>query len=81
MTKHRHKEVPLIDAQETNIVDSLNKRIRELQEEVNRYKVNEKAVADHSRGVTDNAEHAALMKELRKLRGVEQKNLQLKQDN
>jgi hypothetical protein len=38
--------------------------------EVNSLKVNEKALAEGPRGLTDNPEYISLMKELRKLRGV-----------
>lgn len=81
MQKKPLNNIPLLDAQQGNIIDSLNKRIRELEEENNRLKVNERVMADQNKGMANNADYNALMKELRKLRGVEQKNIQLQQDN
>jgi hypothetical protein len=80
MPKIGHKEI-LIDPKESNIIASLNKRIKELEEEINKMKVNEKATADQNKNIADNPEYASLMKELRKLRGVEEKNVKLQQDN
>jgi len=53
MTKKFPKDVPLIDAQESNIIASLNKRIRELEEELNKLRVNEKAF-DQNKNFADN---------------------------
>lgn len=36
---------------------------------------------DQSKGLAGNAQYNSLMKEVRKLRGVQQKNVQLQQDN
>lgn len=38
-------------------------------------------MASQSKGITDNPDYITLMNELRKLRGVEEKNIQLKNDN
>lgn len=38
-------------------------------------------LADQNKGVGSNPEYMTLMKELRKLKGIEQKNIQLQQDN
>ena len=81
MPKKGSKDIPLIDAQESNIIASLNKRIKELEEEINLLRVNERANADQNKNLADNPEYASLMKELRKLRGVEEKNVKLQQDN
>jgi len=37
---------------------------------VNNYRVNEKALAEGPKGLSDNPEYNSIMKELRKLRGV-----------
>ena len=52
-----------------------------MEEEINSLKVNEKVLAEGPKGLADNPEYISLMKELRKLRGVEQKNIQLQSDN
>lgn len=43
--------------------------------------MNERVLADQSKGLSTNAEYISLTKELRKLKGIEQKNIQLQQDN
>lgn len=80
MYKKPAKDTPVIDV-ENNIIASLNKRVRQLEEEINSLKVNEKVLAEGPKGLADNPEYISLMKELRKLRGVEQKNIQLQSDN
>ena len=72
---------PLIDAQESTIISSLNKRIKELEEEVSRLKANEQVMHEPSKGIVNNAEYQTLIKDLRKLKGVEQRCLQLTNDN
>jgi hypothetical protein len=61
-------------------VATLKRRIQELEEELSK-RANESALVDQRKGAIDNAEYITLTKELRKLRGVEQRNIQLQQEN
>ncbi len=56
MGKKYPREVPLIDAQDNNVISSLNHRIKQLEAEVNKLRINEKALASQSKGggLTDN---------------------------
>jgi hypothetical protein len=68
MSKKTPKEAPLIDAQDSNIIASLNNKITTLEKELN--KLREKELAEQSKGINDNPEYMTAMKELRRLRGI-----------
>ena len=73
------KPVLQVDPQDSNqnIITSLNKIIKQKDEEINRIRQENE---DLRKGKNQSPESNAMMKEIRKLKGVEQKYTQLQQD-